>query len=119
MNKLDKYLLYIQDQGSAPGGGPPAKFIQLKSSGAEQDDVEPPTTARTKRFEKDEAKVGVKEFDIAALATSPRFLTQAGATVAAYGTVSALQKRKKRKVCQDKYPNNPQAVEICVKGGKP
>ena len=118
MDNLDKYLLYLNDQG-APPGGPPAKVIQLKASGAEQDDEEPPTTARTKKFEKDEAKVGVTEFDVTALVTNPRFLSQAGATVAGYGTVAAFQKRKRKKVCQQKYPNDPQAANICAKGGKP
>ena len=55
MTTLDEYLKHLQDQ--APGTGPPAKVIKLKSSGAEQDDEEPPTTARTKKFEKDEAKI--------------------------------------------------------------
>jgi hypothetical protein len=59
VENINTYLSHLSDQASA---GPPAKEIQLKSSGAEQDDEEPPTTARTKRFEKDEAKVGVEEY---------------------------------------------------------
>ncbi len=53
---LDTYLDFLQDQG------PAAKAFTLKASGAEQDDEERPTTARTKKFERDEAKVGVVEF---------------------------------------------------------
>lgn len=119
MDTLDKYLIYLRDQ--APGYGPPAKLIKLKSSGAEQDDEEPPTTARTKKFERDEAKIS--EFDIAGtatrIATNPRTWTQLGVSMAGYGTAAALQKRKRREICKRKYPNNPQAIEICAKGGKP
>ena len=63
---LDTYLDFIQDQG------PSAKAFTLKASGAEQDDEDRPTTARTKKFERDEAKVGVVEFGgNAQLATTP------------------------------------------------
>ena len=120
MMKLDKYLSYLQDQGPGGGpGGPPAKAIHLKSSGAEQEDEEPPTTARTKKFERDEAKVGVKEFDVGALVTSPRFISQAGIGAVGYGTAIALQQRKKKRICQRKYPNNPPAVKSCMGGAKP
>jgi hypothetical protein len=122
--KLDKYLLYLLDQG--PGGspgGPPAKVIHLKASGAEQDDEEPPTTARTKKFERDEAKVGLKEFDIvgtaAQIATNPRTWAQGGIAAAGYATAIILQQKKKKKICQQKYPNNPPAIKSCMGGVKP
>jgi len=66
INLTEIYLSYLNDQVGPPLGGPPGKAVKLKACGAEQTDEECPTTARTKKFEKDEAKVGtVKELDIA------------------------------------------------------
>lgn len=56
-NLMQEYLDFLNDLGPV-NMGPPAKAIQLKACGAEQTDEECPTTARTKKFEKDEAKVG-------------------------------------------------------------
>jgi hypothetical protein len=121
---IDEYLKFIQAQAGPVGYGPPAKVFKLKSSGAEQDDEEPPTTARTKKFEKDEAKVGtVKEIDvvgaISQAATSPRVWSQLGVSTAGYGAMVALQRKKKRQICKQKYGNDQQSIEICMRGGKP
>lgn len=58
LNLMEIYLSYLNDQAGPPLAGPPPQSIKLKACGAEQTDVECPTTARTKRFEKKEAKVG-------------------------------------------------------------
>lgn len=61
LNLIEIYLSYLNDAAGPPFAGPPAKVVHLKASGAEQQDEEPPTTARTKKFEKYEARVGRKK----------------------------------------------------------
>jgi hypothetical protein len=56
--EIPDYLDFLEQDA-----GPPPKAVQLKASGAEQDDEEPPTDERTKKFEKDEAKVSSKNID--------------------------------------------------------
>lgn len=165
---LEYYLNYLHDQG------PSARAFTMKAAGAEQDDEEKPTTARTKRFERDEAKVGVVEFGgNAQLAATPvsnlgseplegghsdvvgrmnkkykeenddddddenedkidralkvqeitgevgaRIAAQVGTSVAGYGSAIALARRRKRKICQQKYGNDQRAIEVCMRGGR-
>lgn len=89
---LDEYLNHLQTEG------PPAKAFQLKASGAEQDDEEPPTDERTKRFERDEARVGVKEFGAnAQIASTPSANLDSPVKSGGYADVIAHQIRKLKK----------------------
>jgi len=136
---INKYLNYINDQE-----GPPAKEIQLKSSGAEQDDEEPPTDERTKEFEKNEAKVDegvrsdINEFDWGAAAADP--YTAAGqvawggikgaaklaaanpktsAALAGVGGAALLRKKLQKdkiQACHDRYEGYPDKIKRCLQG---
>jgi hypothetical protein len=124
---LSFYLGFLNDQ--APPKGPPPKVVQLKASGAEQDDEEPPTTTRTKKFEKDEAKVGMKEA-LEAMVNEVDPLTlgtllhttpwqKAGLAAAAAGGAYMLGKKTKADLarrCHYKYQGYPDRIRQCLQG---
>jgi len=139
VENVNTYLTHLSDQASA---GPPAKEISLKSSGAEQDDEEPPTDERTKKFEKDEAKVDLKEFDpisataalgsavggavgtgVGAAGTAVGKLALANPKLAAVagGIVAAKALKKKiandlKKRCYTKHEGYPERIKSCLSG---
>jgi len=130
--EVDGYLDYLNDQGAPgsgpPGSGPPGKEIKLKSSGAEQDDEEPPTDERTKKFEKEEAKVGVEEISgaIAQGVSAVGNLAMAHPGIAA-GTVAGMAglaaarkihknlKQDKVKACYDRHEGYPERLKACLR----
>lgn len=137
---VNQYIDFLNDQGGPPSG-PPPKEVQLKSSGAEQDDEEPPTDERTKKFEKDEAKVGVSEFDpltlaatggvalgkaglAAAGALGKAAVAHPGITAGVAGLYAARKihknlKKDKRQACYDRYEGYPEKIKLCLQGGAP
>jgi hypothetical protein len=122
VENINNYLNHLNDQAPPPGKGPGPKFIKLKASGAEQDDEEPPTTARTKRFEKDEAKVGIKEEPLTVgtlLATTA--LQKVGVGAAAAGGAYLLGKKVKKDLKQRCYVTHqgyPERIKRCLQTGK-
>jgi hypothetical protein len=119
VENINNYLHHLNDQ--APSG-PPPKEVQLKASGAEQDDEEPPTDERTKKFEKDEAKVGVEEV-IGSIAAGAGKLAAAhpgvAAGVAGLGVAKLIHskmKKDKQQACYDKYEGYPDKVKRCLAG---
>jgi hypothetical protein len=129
MQLLDSYLYYLQDQGP-PNGGPPPKVATLKACGAEQTDEECPTTARTKKFEKKEAKVGTTEWsppgvpDLAGSGVQKymNFMQSPVGQAAHYGgmglMVGAIAKRAYKKAKCEPFKNNPMKYQNCMKGIK-
>lgn len=129
---VTQYIDFLNDQGGPPSG-PPPKEVQLKSSGAEQDDEEPPTDERTKKFEKDEAKVGVEEFAIPTIAgvagkvgglAAAHPAIAAGAVAGAAGIYAARKihknlKKDKTRACYDRYEGYPEKIKVCLQGGAP
>jgi hypothetical protein len=125
--QIPDYLDFLEQDA-----GPPPKVVQLKASGAEQDDEEPPTDERTKKFEKDEAKVGTEQIrqdlnDVLSedpltigtlLATTP--MQKAAIGAAAAGGAYLMGKKVKQdlqKRCHVKHEGYPERIKRCLATG--